>query len=476
MGMAKNKTRTIYACQNCGAQRSKWEGRCSDCGAWNTLVEEVQAPEGQRGWVSGVGGASSGPASLKTLSLDQSPEVLNLQRFSTGISEFDRVLGGGLVQGSLVLVGGSPGIGKSTLLLQACSGLAQTKGGIDQKRSVLYVSAEESMDQTSGRAHRLNIRSPNIHIASESNLHSIIAQTREMRPNVLIVDSIQTVYLPELQAAPGSVSQVRECCGHLMTFAKTEGISVILVGHVTKEGSIAGPKVLEHMVDCVLSFEGDSSYSYRLLRSLKNRFGPAHELGIFQMNSQGLEEVLNPSELFLEERGESLIGSAIFSSVEGSRPLLCEVQALTVSTPLPMPRRTALGIDLGRLNLLIAVVERHLSIPLYQSDIFINVVGGLKIQEPAVDLAIAAAILSSESRNPLDAKTCYFGEIGLTGEIRGVAFPELRVKEGLKLGFKTFIVPASNKKHLQVAEFKSVELIYVSDVRSLQKMNTFRKS
>lgn len=312
--MAKNKVRTIYSCQNCGAQRTKWEGRCSDCGAWNTLVEEIQAPEQQRGWVSTP--TASGPSAIKTLALDQSPEKLNLHRLSTHISELDRVLGGGLVQGSLVLLGGSPGIGKSTLLLQACSGLSQKNG------KVLYISAEESLDQTSGRAHRLNIRSTQIHIGSESNLHSIINLAKEMQPKVLIVDSIQTVYLPELQAAPGSVSQVRECCGHLMMLAKNEGIAVLLVGHVTKEGSIAGPKVLEHMVDCVLSFEGDTSYNYRLLRSLKNRFGPAHELGIFQMSSLGLEEVLNPSELFLEERGESLIGSAIFSSVEGSRPLL----------------------------------------------------------------------------------------------------------------------------------------------------------
>lgn len=459
--MAKNKVRTVYSCQNCGAQRSKWEGRCSDCGAWNTLVEEMQAPEGARGWVSASSATTA--SSVKTLSLDKGPEKLNFQRLSTQISELDRVLGGGLVQGSLVLLGGSPGIGKSTLLLQACHGLAAQQG------QVVYISAEESIDQTSGRAHRLNIRNPQIQIGSESNLHSIIALAKDLRPKVLVVDSIQTVYLPELQAAPGSVSQVRECCGHLMMLAKNEGIAVILVGHVTKEGSIAGPKVLEHMVDCVLSFEGDSSYNYRLLRSLKNRFGPANELGIFQMSSLGLEEVLNPSELFLEERGESLVGSSIFSSVEGSRPLLCEVQALTVPTPLSMPRRTALGIDLGRLNLLIAVIERHLNIPLYQADIFINVVGGLKILEPAVDLAIAASILSSEARQPLDAKTCYFGEIGLTGEIRGVSFPELRIKEGLKLGFKCFIVPHSNKKHLQVPEFKDAQIIFVKDIRDLNR-------
>lgn len=459
--MAKNKVRTIYSCQNCGAQRSKWEGRCSDCGAWNSFVEELQAPEGSRGWVTSS--SATGVTTIKTLALDKSPESLNVHRLTTNISEFDRVLGGGLVQGSLVLLGGSPGIGKSTLLLQACLGLAEKNG------LVLYVSAEESVDQTSSRAHRLNIRSKLIQIGSESNLHSIIALAKEIRPKVLIVDSIQTVYLPELQAAPGSVSQVRECCGHLMMLAKNEGIAVILVGHVTKEGSIAGPKVLEHMVDCVLAFEGDTSYNYRLLRSLKNRFGPAHELGIFQMSSLGLEEVLNPSELFLEERGESLVGSSIFSSVEGSRPLLCEVQALTVPTPMSMPRRTALGIDTGRLNLLVAVIERHLNIPLYQADIFINVVGGLKILEPAVDLAIAASILSSESRQPLDAKTCYFGEIGLTGEIRGVSFPEMRVKEGIKLGFKTFVVPSSNKKHLQIPEFKGARIIYLRDIRDLNK-------
>lgn len=460
--MAKNKVRTIYTCQNCGAQRSKWEGKCSDCGAWNSYVEEVQASESRRGWVNSPSVGGSSP--VKTLALNQSPETLNIQRLSTHISELDRVLGGGLVEGSLVLVGGSPGIGKSTLLLQASNGLAQKNDG-----QVLYISAEESVDQTGGRAHRLNIHSKQIHIGSESNLHSVIALAKDMKPQVLIVDSIQTVYLPELQAAPGSVSQVRECCGQLMMLAKTEGVAVILVGHVTKDGSIAGPKVLEHMVDCVLSFEGDGSYSYRLLRSLKNRFGPAHELGIFQMSALGLEEVLNPSELFLEERGESLVGSSIFSSVEGSRPLLCEVQALTVPTPLSMPRRTALGIDPGRLNLLIAVIERHLNIPLYQADIFTNVVGGLKILEPAVDLAIAAAILSAEARQPLDAKTCYFGEIGLTGEIRGVAYPDLRIKEGLKLGFKNFLVPYSNKKHLQTPELHQAKLTFVRDIKELSK-------
>lgn len=461
--MAKSKVRSIYSCQNCGAQRSKWEGRCSDCGAWNSLVEEIQAPEGPRGWVSPSQAPTAGRSSIKTLALNQGPEVLTIKRMSTKISELDRVLGGGLVEGSLVLLGGAPGIGKSTLLIQACHGIAQLNG------LVLYISAEESLDQTSGRAHRLNIYSPDIRIGSESNLHSIIALAKEMRPKVLIIDSIQTVYLPELQSAPGSVSQVRECCGHLMIMAKTEGISVILVGHVTKDGNIAGPKVLEHMVDCVLSFEGDTSYNYRLLRSLKNRFGAAHELGIFQMSALGLEEVLNPSELFLEERGDSLIGSSIFCSVEGSRPLLCEVQALTVPTPLPMPRRTALGVDLGRLNLLIAVIEKHLNIALYQQDIFINVVGGLKVMEPSVDLSIAASILSSESRQALDSKTCYFGEIGLTGEIRGVSFPELRLKEGLKLGFKTFVVPASNKKHLETPEFKGVKLVFVSDIRELSR-------
>lgn len=461
--MAKSKTKTIYTCQNCGAQRAKWEGKCSDCGAWNSYVEEIQMPEAQtRGW--SLGTAEKTSLSNKPIALDQRLDEVQLERFDTGYTEFNRVLGGGLARGSFVLLGGSPGIGKSTLLLQMAGGLAK------DKRKVLYISGEESVTQTGSRAHRLDIRSANIEIAAESNLQLIMELARHKKPDVLVVDSIQTVFLPDLPAAPGSVSQVRESAGHLMGLAKQEQITVMLIGHVTKDGNIAGPKVLEHMVDCVLSFDGDTSYNFRLLRSLKNRFGAAHELGVFQMNSKGLEEVQNPSELFLEDRGDQLIGSAVFASMEGTRPLLCEVQALTLSTPMAMPRRTALGIDVNRLHLLTAVLDRHLDIRLGSNDIFINVVGGLKLMEPAADLAVAAAILSTQGRKELDAKTCYFGEIGLTGEIRGVSFVENRLKEADKLGFKTFVIPFSNKKHLGDYKLpKDKKIIYVRSVHELFK-------
>ncbi len=429
------------------------------------MVEELQVGEVKtRGWSVATEGSSM-PLSAKPVSLDQRLEEMHLTRFDTGYQEFNRVLGGGLAKGSFVLLGGSPGIGKSTLLLQMAGGLAQNKN------RVLYISGEESVAQTGSRAHRLGIKTPLIEIAAESNLHTIMGLARQKKPDVLVVDSIQTVYLSDLQAAPGSVSQVRECAGHLMGLAKGDGITVILIGHVTKDGSIAGPKVLEHMVDCVLSFDGDTSYNFRLLRSLKNRFGAAQELGVFQMNAKGLEEVANPSELFLEERGDQLIGSAVFASMEGTRPLLCEVQALTLSSPMAMPRRTALGIDVNRLHLLTAVLDRHLDIHLSHSDIFINVVGGLKLVEPASDLAVAAAVLSTEGRKELDAKTVFFGEIGLTGEVRGVSFVETRMKEADKLGFTHFVMPFSNKRHLGDFKLsKDKKISYVKNVHELQKL------
>lgn len=458
--MAKAKSKTIFVCQNCGAQRPRWEGKCTDCGSWNSYVEEVQvqSPTQSRGWVSEN-------TKTGTLKLDQPAEALKMHRYQTGYQELDRVLGGGLVKGGFVLLGGSPGIGKSTLLLQMSGGLA------NNNQKVLYVSGEESVSQTGSRAQRLGIKSANVEVASESNLQVILTLVKEKKPDVLIVDSIQTVYLSDLQAAPGSVSQVRECAGHLMTLAKAEGVSVVLVGHVTKDGSIAGPKVLEHMVDCVLSFDGDAAYNFRLLRALKNRFGAVSELGVFQMSGIGLEEVLNPSEFFLEERGESLIGSAIFASMEGTRPLLCEVQALTLSSATSMPRRNSLGLDINRLHMLTAVLERHLDIKLSFNDIFINVVGGLKLDEPAVDLAVAAGLISAEGRAELDSKTIFFGEIGLTGEVRGVSFADQRVKEGDKLGFQNFIVPYSNKKHLvEIKLGKGKNIHYIKNIKELSRL------
>jgi DNA repair protein RadA/Sms len=460
--MAKSKIKTVFTCQNCGAQRPRWEGRCSDCGAWNSFIEETYTDTpavATRGWSVGAG------SKVETHSLDQSPKAIHLERMNTGLEEFNRVLGGGLARGSFVLLGGAPGIGKSTLLLQMAGGLAQNE------RKVLYISGEESVAQTGNRAHRLGIKSAFIEIAAESQLPAILDLAKNKKPDVLVVDSIQTVYLPEVQSAPGSVSQVRECAGHLMTLAKQNGITVILIGHVTKDGNIAGPKVLEHMVDCVLSFDGDTSYNFRLLRSLKNRFGAALELGVFQMDSEGLREVSNPSELFLEERSENSSGSAIFASVEGTRPLLCEVQALTISTQMAMPRRTSLGIDLNRLHLLTAVLDRHLDLGLGKSDVFINVVGGLKLMEPAADMAVAAAILSADARKELDPKTVYFGEVGLTGEVRGVSFVDVRIKEADKLGFDNFVIPYSNKKHLDSLKLgKEKKITFIKNVRELSRM------
>lgn len=470
---SRGKVRSVFVCQSCGAQRPRWEGRCGDCGAWNSLVEERVSKESpaaaaarHRGWKSDDG---SGP---QIISLDQDLEAAPMQRLSTGYAELDRVLGGaeergggGLVRGSFVLLGGDPGVGKSTLLLQMAGGLAS------QGAKVLYVSGEESISQSGLRAQRLGVRSAGVAIASESNLDSIRELAKGRSPDVLIVDSIQTVYNPDFPSAPGSVTQVRECAAQLMAMAKGTGMSVFLIGHVTKEGSIAGPRTLEHMVDAVLSFEGDVTHQFRLLRAIKNRFGATHELGVFQMDSAGLREVANPSELFLEERGTRLIGSAVFSSIEGSRPLLCEVQALTTSTPMPVPRRTSLGFDVNRVHLLAAVLNRHLKMKLAQSDVFINVVGGLRLVEPAADLPVAAALISTESGVEVDAKTCFFGEIGLTGEARAVPFADLRLREAEKLGFESFVLPESNRKRLlDLPESTLRRCAWIRDVRDLQRL------
>lgn len=464
--VAKSKTKTLFVCQNCGAQRPRWEGKCTDCGSWNSFVEETLAPvdSSHKGWAIGPSSDDSGKT-LKPVTLDQSLEVNSFVRMNTSYEELDRVLGGGLVQGSFVLLGGSPGIGKSTLLLQMAGGLAE------KKHTVLYVSGEESVGQTGSRAQRLGIRSREVSLIAENNLARVIDLARQHKPKVLIVDSIQTCFLPDLPAAPGSVSQVRECAGHLMTLAKSEGITVLLIGHVTKDGTIAGPKVLEHMVDCVLSFEGDLSHQFRLLRCLKNRFGATHELGVFRMAGKGLEEVTNPSEFFLEDRGENLIGSAVFASMEGSRPLLCEIQALTLATPMAMPRRTSIGIEVNRLHMITAVLDRHLDIRLAHSDIFINVVGGLKLAEPSSDLALAAAVLSTEGRKELGPKTVFFGEIGLTGEVRAVSFADLRLKEADKLGFENFVLPYSNKKHLSDLKLgKDKKIHWVKNIKEFSSL------
>lgn len=460
------KIKTIYVCQNCGAQRPRWEGRCSDCGSWNTLVEEksvTAAPTAKgrgAGRVSWVGSEGSTP---EVWSIDQVPEAgpNSVQRVSTSLLEMDRVLGGGLILGSYVLIGGDPGIGKSTIVMQMAGGLAK------QNLKVLYVSAEESVQQTSMRARRLGV-SGAVNVASESRLESVLEMVLKTQPQVLIIDSIQTVFTGDLDSAPGSVSQVRECAARLLTLAKSQGVAVFLIGHVTKDGALAGPRVLEHMVDTVLSFEGDNHHHFRLLRALKNRFGATNELGVFQMSGGGLREVANPSEFFLEERKEARAGSSVFAGIEGSRPLLCEIQALTNSTPLTNPRRTSLGVDLNRVHMLLAVLEKHSRLSLAQKDVYVNVVGGLRLSEPGSDLALAAALLSSEVKKPLPASSCYFGEIGLTGEIRACSFAVERIKEAEKLGFQRIYLPASNEKYVESKPGKGVKYIYVREIRDLQ--------
>lgn len=466
--MAKSKNKTIFVCQSCGAQRPKWEGKCSDCGSWNTYVEETFSDSSSgfggksgnsRGWVA------TNTQNLQTVRLDQRLNDVKMNRMSTHLHELDRVLGGGLAESSFVLLGGAPGIGKSTLLLQMAGGLAQ------ENKKVLYISAEESTNQSASRAHRLGIRNENIEMAAENNINLILDLAEKQQPDVLIVDSVQTIFVPEVTAAPGSVSQVRESAGQLMLFAKRTKTAVVLIGHITKDGNLAGPKVLEHMVDCVLSFEGDSNTHFRLLRTLKNRFGSAQELGVFEMSSGGLLEVSNPSELFLQERSQNRIGSSIFASLEGTRPILCEIQALTLNSNTSFPRRTSIGIDINRIYLLTAVLDRHLGIKLSFNDLYVNVVGGLRIEEPGVDLAIAAAVLSTDRNQPIAADALYLGEIGLTGEIRAVAFPEIRMREAIKLGFKEFYLPYFNKKHFEDPSLlKNVRVNFLKSVHDLDKM------
>ncbi len=442
--VAKLKLKSQYVCQSCGAQRPKWEGRCSDCGSWNSLVEEKPPSLDQnRGWT--IGKKTSDHHSIETFNLNEKVTKSSQPiRHHTGYKELDRVLGGGIVPGSFILLGGDPGVGKSTLLLQMATGLTQLN-----TLDVLYISAEESPIQTTLRAQRLGLRSKTVNIASESELKVILDFVKSRSPALVIIDSIQTVYLSDLNAAPGSVSQVRECAAALMNLAKSENICVFIIGHVTKDGQIAGPRVLEHMVDTVLSFEGNIGHPFRILRSLKNRFGATQEIGVFRMNSEGLNEVTNPSEFFLEERSHAQMGASVLATIEGTRPILCEVQALTTLTYMSMPRRTAIGFDNQRVHLLCAVLDKKLDTDFHRQDVFINVVGGLRLQEPAADLAVALSLLSSKKQKELPPYTLCFGEIGLTGEIRPISFPELRLKEGEKLGFKNFILPEANQKHLK---------------------------
>ena len=446
--MAKSKI--VFFCKECGYESSKWMGQCPGCKTWDTFVEEV---------VSKKGNSASSKIATKA-----EPEYLSKvttiedERIKTGIGEFDRVLGGGIVIGSLVLVGGDPGIGKSTLLLQMCKELAE------KNHKLLYISGEESLKQIKMRAERLGTFLGDILLLSETNLDAIEETIKSIKPEVVIIDSIQTMYKEEVGAAPGSVSQVRETTNTLMHIAKGQGISIFIVGHVTKEGVVAGPRVLEHMVDTVLYFEGESKQSYRILRGVKNRFGSTNEIGVFEMRDVGLLEVTNPSEFMLQGKPEDEPGSVVVVSVEGTRPILVEVQALVCQTNFNMPRRTAAGTDYNRVNLLMAVLEKRLGIGMAGMDAYINVAGGMKITEPALDLAIVIAILSSYKNKSLDSKTICFGEIGLTGEVRSVNMAEQRVMEATKMGYNVCILPQTNKESILNAKIK---LIGVRNIREI---------
>jgi len=424
-----DRRRVQYVCQNCGHASAKWLGRCPDCGEWNTFVEEVAAAT--RGGPRAAAAVAAQPVSVAEAAT--APEA----RSSTGIAEFDRVLGGGLVGGSVVLVGGDPGVGKSTILLQVGDRLARGDA------RVLYVSAEESVRQTRLRAERLGAAAPRLLLLAENDLDVILHTASAQRPAALIVDSIQTVYRTDVASAPGSVAQVRECTAALVRLAKDEGIAVFIVGHVTKEGALAGPRVLEHLVDTVLYFEGDRHHAYRILRATKNRFGSTNEIGVFEMAAAGLVEVPNPSAAFLSERPREAPGSAVVCAIEGSRPVLVEVQALVSPTHFGMPRRTAAGVDYNRLLLLLAVLERRAGLHLAAQDVYVSVAGGVGVDEPAADLGIALAVASSLRDRPVDPRAVLIGEVGLAGEIRSVPQMGKRLAEAARLGFARAVIPAS---------------------------------
>ncbi len=445
------KTKAVFSCQQCGYQSPKWIGRCPDCNSWNSLVEEdyrAAAPKSREREAL----YKESPVLLQDVALD------DRARRRTGIAEFDRVLGGGVVAGSVVLIGGDPGVGKSTLSLQVCNQLAA------QGQTILYVSGEESVTQTKMRAQRLGKASGKIYIVNQTDVSLIEEHVRKLSPAAVIVDSIQVMFDPALSSSPGSVGQVRECAGLLTQLAKTSGTAFFLIGHVTKEGSLAGPRVLEHIVDTVLYFEGDRFSSYRILRAVKNRFGSTNEIGVFEMGSEGLQEVPNPSELFLAQRHKNVSGSVVASVLEGSRPLLVEIQALVSKSAVGFARRRAQGFDANRLSLLVAVLEKRLGLHLEFEDIFVNVAGGIKVEDPAADLAVCAAVASAFQDLAVSPDTVVLGEVGLSGEIRSVSQAQVRLNEAVKLGFTGAIIPRNSAKGLSLSD-KKTELIQVATVR-----------
>ena len=448
--MAKSKATSAFFCQNCGYESSKWMGQCPACHTWNCFVEERVTKSSPSGAGKIKNKSNQKPVALKEITGEKE------ERFATHIEEFDRVLGGGIVPGSLTLVGGDPGIGKSTLLLQVCKQLA------DADKEVLYISGEESLTQIKMRADRIGDFPEQFKLLTEVNLNAVSDIVRSTKPEVVVIDSIQTMYNDEVNAAPGSVSQVRESTGVLMQLAKTENIAILIVGHVTKEGTVAGPRVLEHMVDTVLYFEGDKQDIYRILRGVKNRFGSTNEIGVFEMGESGLVEVKNPSEFLISGKPEGACGSVVTCCMEGTRPMLLEVQALVSDSTFQIPRRQANGCDFNRMNLLVAVIEKRMRMPLGREDAYVNFAGGMRIFEPATDLAVVMALVSSYRNKPIPDDMLVFGEVGLSGEVRGVAMAKQRVTEAKKLGFTSCIIPYANMK--QVEDIKEIKVYAVKNI------------
>ena len=457
MGAKTNRTElmpkqkeTVFVCESCGYQTPKWMGRCPGCGQWNSLVEKILEKNTKKEAAKEI----IPPISVKEISLEAE------NRIKTDIEEFDRILGGGIVPGSVILIGGDPGIGKSTLMLQVLNSLS--KKGI----TCLYLSGEESLQQIKMRAERLQVDASKLYISIGANLEELLETIKLIKPAVLVVDSVQTLYTDTLSSTPGSVAQVRETAYRLQIMAKQSGISIFLIGHVTKEGLIAGPKVLEHLVDTVLYFEGDTNHMYRILRAVKNRYGPTNEIGVFEMKNTGLHQVSNPSRIFLEQRPEGVSGSVVVPCMEGTRPVFLEIQALVSPSHLGVPRRTTVGVDHNRVSLLVAVLWKRLGLRLGDHDIFVNVAGGIKVDEPAVDLGIVTAIISSLLDKPVDRDVVLFGEVGLAGEVRGVSNPDLRIKEAVKLGFSKCITAKTGIGTKMTLEFP-IEILRIESVQQL---------
>ena len=454
--MSKDKVKTVFFCTECGYESPKWMGQCPACKAWNTFKEGLDSAKASHGTLTAK---RNGIADAAIITVSK-VEIKKEDKIKTNIGELDRVLGGGIVWGSLTLIGGDPGIGKSTLLLQVCKSLGETG------KEILYISGEESSAQIKLRADRIGEFKDNVKLYCETCLDDIKEVIEREKPDVVVIDSIQTMYLEDVASAPGSVAQVREATGVLMKIAKGLGVCVFIVGHVTKDGNVAGPKLLEHMVDTVLYFEGDRHASYRILRGVKNRFGSTNEIGVFEMRNQGLVEVGNPSELMLDGRPIDTSGSVVSCSMEGTRPIFIEVQALITPTSFGIPRRQSDGVDNNRVNLLLAVLEKKMGLPFGNCDAYINVAGGIKVSEPAIDLGLVAAILSSFHNKPIKEDTAVFGEVGLSGEVRTVAQTEARINEAAKLGFKKVILPLSCKKTIQ--DTKGLELIFIDNIKDLK--------